>query len=906
MIDQDRIIKINIEDEMKTAYIDYSMSVIVSRALPDVRDGFKPVHRRVLFGMNELGNTADKPYKKCARIVGEVLGKYHPHGDSSVYMALVRMAQDWSLRYTLVDGQGNFGSVDGDSPAAMRYTEARLSKIAEEMLRDIDKDTVDFQLNFDDTLKEPIVLPTRIPNLLVNGASGIAVGMATNMPPHNLSETIDATIAYIGDKDIDIEGLMKFVKAPDFPTGAYIYGYAGVKEAYETGRGRVIMRAKAEIEMDDHGREKIVISEIPYMVNKAELIKGIAEMVNDKKIDGISNINDESDRQGMRIVIDIKKDANSNVVLNTLFKQTALQSSFSVNNIALINGRPRLLNLKDMISAFVEHRHEVVIRRTKYELREAEKRAHILEGLIIAVNNIDEVIKIIKESSTPNDAIAHLMERFNLSDIQARAIVDMRLRQLTGLEMDKLRKEYEEIKALIDYLNRILTDDVLCMNIIKDELLEIKAKYGDDRKSEIVYSSEEFNPEDFYADEEMVITISHMGYIKRTPLTEFRAQNRGGVGSKGGSTRDEDFIEYIYPASMHNTMLFFTQKGKCYWLKVYEIPEGNKNAKGRAIQNLLNIDSDDRVNAFIRVKGLVDQEFINSHYLLFCTKQGVIKKTLLEAYSRPRQNGVNAITLREDDQVIQVRLTNGNHEVILANRNGRAIRFHEKAVRDMGRTATGVRGISLDDDQDEVIGMITFESMEASDINESTIVDIEIDNENDIIETEVVTEVEVDATNDNETETVDQYSETIMVVSEQGYGKRSNISDYRKTNRGGKGVKTMSISDKTGKLVAIKNVTDDNDLMIINKSGITIRLKVADTRIMGRATQGVKLINLGKRNDQIASVCKVMTDVEEEIVTENPEQPVVSQTEEMNLNETSNDSVNENTENNEDNQMSLF
>lgn len=906
MIDQDRIIKINIEDEMKTAYIDYSMSVIVSRALPDVRDGFKPVHRRVLFGMNELGNTADKPYKKCARIVGEVLGKYHPHGDSSVYMALVRMAQDWSLRYTLVDGQGNFGSIDGDSPAAMRYTEARLSKIAEEMLRDIDKDTVDFQLNFDDTLKEPIVLPTRIPNLLVNGASGIAVGMATNMPPHNLSETINATVAYIDNREIDIEGLMKFVKAPDFPTGAYIYGYAGVREAYETGRGRVVMRAKAEIEMDDHGREKIVISEIPYMVNKAELIKGIAEMVNDKKIDGISNINDESDRQGMRIVIDIKKDANSNVVLNTLFKQTALQSSFSVNNIALINGRPRLLNLKDMIVAFVEHRHEVVIRRTKYELREAEKRAHILEGLIIAVNNIDEVIKIIKESSTPNDAIAHLMERFELSDIQARAIVDMRLRQLTGLEMDKLRKEYEEIKALIDYLNRILTDDVLCMNIIKDELLEIKAKYGDDRKSEIVYSSEEFNPEDFYSDDEMVITISHMGYIKRTPLTEFRAQNRGGVGSKGGSTRDEDFIEYIYPASMHNTMLFFTQKGKCYWLKVYEIPEGNKNAKGRAIQNLLNIDSDDRVNAFIRVKGLTDQEFINSHYLLFCTKQGVIKKTLLEAYSRPRQNGVNAITLREDDQVIQVRLTNGNHEVILANRNGRAIRFHEKAVRDMGRTATGVRGISLDDDQDEVIGMITFESMEAADINEFTSVDIDI--ENDTIEAEVITEVEIDAANDNdaETETVDQYSETIMVVSEQGYGKRSYISDYRKTNRGGKGVKTMSISDKTGKLVAIKNVTDDNDLMIINKSGITIRLKVADTRVMGRATQGVKLINLGKRNDQIASVCKVMTDTEEDIVTENPEQPVVPQTEEMNLNETSNSSVNENTENNEDSQMSLF
>ncbi|MGL5689444.1 MAG: DNA gyrase subunit A [Bacteroidales bacterium] len=905
MIDQDRIIKINIEDEMKTAYIDYSMSVIVSRALPDVRDGFKPVHRRVLFGMNELGNTADKPYKKCARIVGEVLGKYHPHGDSSVYMALVRMAQDWSLRYTLVDGQGNFGSVDGDSPAAMRYTEARLSKIAEEMLRDIDKDTVDFQLNFDDTLKEPVVLPTRIPNLLVNGASGIAVGMATNMPPHNLSEVIDATIAFIEDREIDISGLMRYVKAPDFPTGAYIYGYAGVKEAYETGRGRIIMRAKAEIEMDDHGREKIVVTEIPYMVNKADLIKNIADMVNDKKIDGISNINDESDRQGMRIVIDIKKDANSNVVLNTLFKQSALQTSFSVNNIALIKGRPRLLNLKDMIQAFVEHRHEVVIRRTKYELREAEKRAHILQGLIIAVNNIDEVIRIIKESSTPNEAIAHLMERFELSDIQSRAIVDMRLRQLTGLEMDKLRKEFEEIKALIDYLNRILTDDVLCMNIIKDELLEVKTKFGDERKSEIVYSSEEFNPEDFYSDDEMVITISHMGYIKRTPLTEFRAQNRGGVGSKGGSTRDEDFIEYIYPASMHNTMLFFTQKGRCYWLKVYEIPEGTKNAKGRAIQNLLNIESDDRVNAFIRVKGLQDPEFNSKHYLLFCTKQGVIKKTLLEAYSRPRQNGVNAITLREDDQVIQVRMTNGNHEVIMANKNGRAIRFHESGVRVMGRNATGVRGMSLDDLQDEVIGMITIESLAPApiyndnDLNEADIeeiieetVDVEIvETENEIIKSVEITEN-------------DGYSETIMVVSEQGYGKRSIVSDYRITKRGGKGVKTMSITDKTGKLVSIKNVTDDNDLMIINKSGITIRLKVADVRVMGRATQGVRLINLEKRNDEIASVCKVMTEEDEEMLVENVnvDQPIdpspenITQTE-----ETSNEN-----DKDEKSQMSLF
>ena len=905
MIDQDRIIKINIEDEMKTAYIDYSMSVIVSRALPDVRDGFKPVHRRVLFGMNELGNTADKPYKKCARIVGEVLGKYHPHGDSSVYMALVRMAQDWSLRYTLVDGQGNFGSVDGDSPAAMRYTEARLSKIAEEMLRDIDKDTVDFQLNFDDTLKEPVVLPTRIPNLLVNGASGIAVGMATNMPPHNLSEVIDATVAFIEDREIDIPGLMRYIKAPDFPTGAYIYGYAGVKEAYETGRGRVIMRAKAEIEMDDHGREKIVVTEIPYMVNKADLIKNIADMVNDKKIDGISNINDESDRQGMRIVIDIKKDANSNVVLNTLFKQSALQTSFSVNNIALIKGRPRLLNLKDMIQAFVEHRHEVVIRRTKYELREAEKRAHILEGLIIAVNNIDEVIRIIKESATPNEAIAHLMERFELSDVQSRAIVDMRLRQLTGLEMDKLRKEFEEIKALIDYLNRILTDDVLCMNIIKDELLEVKNKFGDDRKSEIVYSSEEFNPEDFYSDDEMVITISHMGYIKRTPLTEFRAQNRGGVGSKGGSTRDEDFIEYIYPASMHNTMLFFTQKGRCYWLKVYEIPEGTKNAKGRAIQNLLNIESDDRVNAFIRVKGLQDPEFNSKHYLLFCTKQGVIKKTLLEAYSRPRQNGVNAITLREDDQVIQVRMTNGNHEVIMANKNGRAIRFHESGVRVMGRNATGVRGMSLDDLKDEVIGMITIESLAPApiyndnDLNEADIEEvIEETTEVEIIETEneIIESVEI-------TEN-DGYSETIMVVSEQGYGKRSIVSDYRITKRGGKGVKTMSITDKTGKLVAIKNVTDDNDLMIINKSGITIRLKVADVRVMGRATQGVRLINLEKRNDEIASVCKVMTEDDEETFVENinVDQPVDPSTE----NNTHSEETSNENDQNEKSQMSLF
>ncbi len=821
MTDQDRIIKVNIEDEMKSSYIDYSMSVIVSRALPDVRDGFKPVHRRVLFGMNELGNTSDKPYKKCARIVGEVLGKYHPHGDSSVYYALVRMAQEWSLRYTLVDGQGNFGSVDGDSPAAMRYTEARLSKIAEEMLMDIEKDTVDFQLNFDDTLKEPMVLPTRVPNLLVNGASGIAVGMATNMPPHNLSEVIDATIAYIEDKDIDIHGLMKYVKAPDFPTGGYIYGHAGVKDAFETGRGRVIMRAKAEIEVEN-GREKIVITEIPYLVNKAELIKTIADLVEDKKIEGISNVNDESDRTGMRIVVDVKRDANSNVVLNTLFKMTALQSSFGVNNIALVKGRPRLLNLRDMVSLFVEHRHDVVIRRTQYELAEAEKRAHILQGLIIASDNIDEVIAIIRSSQNPEEARNRLIERFALTDIQARAIVEMRLRQLTGLEQDKLHAEYEEIMKLITHLKDILANEELCMQVIKDELLEIKAKYGDERKSEIIYSSEEFNPEDFYADDEMVITISHMGYIKRTPLSEFRTQNRGGVGSKGSETRDADFIEYIYPASMHSTMIFFTQKGRCYWLKVYEIPEGAKNTKGRAIQNLLNIESDDKVNAFIKVKQLQDPEYNQSHYLLFCTKQGVIKKTLLEAYSRPRQNGVNAITIREDDQVIQVRLTDGNDFVILANRNGRAITFHESAVRVMGRTATGVRGMTLDEDgQDEVIGMICM----------------------------------------SETKT-----ESIMVVSEEGYGKRSEFDDYRITNRGGKGVKTMNITDKTGKLVSIKNVTDENDLMIINKSGVTIRLKMADVRIMGRATQGVRLINLEKRNDHIASVCKVMTDPEEESI----------------------------------------
>lgn len=821
MVDQDRIIKINIEDEMKSAYIDYSMSVIVSRALPDVRDGFKPVHRRVLFGMNELGNTSDKPYKKSARIVGEVLGKYHPHGDSSVYFAMVRMAQSWSLRYPLVDGQGNFGSIDGDSPAAMRYTEARLSKMAEEMLRDIDKDTVDFQLNFDDTLKEPTVLPTRIPNLLVNGGSGIAVGMATNMPPHNMSEVIDGTIAYIDAKgEIEIEGLMQYIKAPDFPTGAYIYGYAGVKDAFETGKGRVVMRGKAEIE-HEHNHDKIVITEIPYLVNKAELIKHIADLVGEKRLEGISNVNDESDRSGMRIVVDVKRDANASVVLNKLYKLTALQSSFSVNNIALVKGRPETLNLKQMIGYFVEHRHEVVIRRTKYELKKAEERAHILEGLIIASDNIDEVIAIIKSSKSPNEAIERLMSRFALSEIQSRAIVDMRLRQLTGLEQDKLRAEFEEIEKLIAYLNEILSNEDVCMQVVKDELQEIKDKYGDARKTEIVYASEELNPEDFYSDDEMIITISHMGYIKRTPLSEFRAQNRGGVGAKGSETRDADFVEYIYPASMHATMMFFTAKGKCYWLKVYDIPEGTKNSKGRAIQNLLNIEAGDKVNAFVRVKRLTsDIDFINSHYLLFCTKKGVIKKTLLEAYSRPRQNGVNAITLHEDDGLIQVRMTNGNNEVVIANRNGRAIRFHESAVRVMGRTAAGVRGMTLDenDPTDEVVGMVCMK--------------------------------------DNE-------KETILVVSEQGYGKRSNIDDYRITNRGGKGVKTINITDKTGKLVDIKNVTDDNDLMIINKSGITIRMKVSDLNVIGRATQGVRLINLEKRNDEIASVCKVMSDPDE-------------------------------------------
>ena len=854
MTDQeDRIIKVNIDDEMKSSYIDYSMSVIVSRALPDVRDGLKPVHRRVLFGMNELGNNSDKPYKKSARIVGEVMGKFHPHGDSSIYGTLVRLAQPWAIRYTLVDGQGNFGSVDGDGAAAMRYTEARLQKIAEEMLADIDKETVDFQSNFDNTLKEPTVLPSRIPNLIVNGSSGIAVGMATNMATHNLSETIDACIAYIENNEIEISELMKHIKAPDFPTGGIIYGYSGVKDAFETGRGRIVIRSKAEIEVGANGHDKIIVNEIPYNVNKSELIKAIANLVTEKKIEGISNINDETNREGMRIVIDVKRDANASVILNKLFKMTALQSSFSVNNIALVNGRPRMLNIKQLIKYFIDHRHEVVTRRTEYELGEAEKRAHLLLGFMIILDNLDEAIQIIRSSRTPDEARAALMERFELSEIQSRAVVEMRLRQLTGMEQDKLRAEYEDLLKLIDRLKDILANIELRMQIIKDELTEIKSKYGDKRRSEIVYSSEEFNPEDFYADDEMIITTSNLGYIKRTALSEFRAQGRGGVGSKGSDSREEDFIVNIYPASMHNTMLFFTKKGKCYWLKVYEIPEGTKNSKGRAIQNLLNIDGDDAVNAFIRVKGLDDAEYINSHYIIFGTKNGIVKKTLLEEYSRPRQNGVKAITIREDDDVIEVRLTDGNNEIILANRNGRAIRFNESKVRTMGRTATGVKGMTLDNDgMDEVIGMICVHADEP---------------------------------------------ENILVVSEQGYGKRSLLEDYRVTNRGGKGVKTINVTEKTGKLVSIKSVTDENDLMIINKSGITIRIKVADLRVMGRATQGVRIINLEKRNDQIASVCKVNSEEEEEeLLNENGIVSEIAETD-MDIN---NEVQNE--ENNESNQ----
>lgn len=819
-LDQDRIIKINIEEEMKSSYIDYSMSVIVARALPDVRDGFKPVHRRILYGMLGIGNTSDKPYKKCARVVGEVLGKYHPHGDSSVYGALVRMAQDWNMRYTLVDGQGNFGSVDGDSPAAMRYTECRLSKMGEHIMDDMEKDTVDMANNFDDSLTEPTVMPTKIPNLLVNGGNGIAVGMATNIPTHNLGEVIDGCCAYIDNPDIDTDGLMQYIKAPDFPTGAYIYGVNGVKEAYETGRGRIVMRAKAEIESGDT-HDKIVVTEIPYGVNKADLVKYIADLANEKKIEGITNVNDESGRQGMRIVVDVRRDANANVILNKLFKMTALQSSFSVNCIALVKGRPKLLSLKDCVRYFVEHRHDVTIRRTKFDLNKAQERAHILEALIVACDNIDEVVHIIRASKTPQEAIENLKQRFGFDDVQARAIVDMRLRQLTGLQMDQLRHDYEELEKLIAYLQSILDDPELCKKVIKDELLEVKEKYGDERRTEIKYTSEEFNAEDFYPDDPVVITISHLGYVKRTALSEFREQSRGGVGSKGANTRDEDFTEYIYPATMHNTLLFFTQKGRCYWLKCYEIPEGAKNAKGRAIQNLLNIESDDAINAVLRIKKFDDAEFLNTHYVVFATKNGLIKKTCLEAYSRPRANGVIAINIMDDDQVVGVRLTNGNNEIVLANRNGRAIRFNESDVRTMGRVSTGVRGMKLDGGDDEVVGMVCIN---------------------------------------------DPQTETIMVVSEKGYGKRSNVEDYRKTSRGAKGVKTLSITEKTGRLVAIKVVTDDNDLMIINKSGILIRLKVADVRVMGRATQGVRLINLTKKNDTIASVCKVMSASDEEVV----------------------------------------
>lgn len=812
-IDQDRILKINIEEEMKKSYIDYSMSVIVSRALPDVRDGFKPVHRRILYGMLGIGNTSSNPYKKCARVVGEVLGKYHPHGDSSVYGALVRMGQDWNMRYMLVDGQGNFGSVDGDSPAAMRYTECRLSKMGEHIMDDLEKDTVDMDPNFDDTLMEPSVMPTKIPNLLVNGGNGIAVGMATNIPTHNLGEVIDGCCAYIDNPDIDTDGLMEHIKAPDFPTGAYIYGLAGVKQAYETGRGRIMMRAKSEIESGD-SHDKIVVTEIPYGVNKADLVAGIADLVKEGKITGISNVNDESGRQGMRIVVDVKRDANANVILNKLYKMTAMQSSFSVNCIALVNGRPRLLTLKECVKYFVEHRHDVTIRRTKFDLKKAQERAHILEGLIIACDNIDEVVHIIRGSKTPSDAQRNLEKRFELDEIQSKAIVDMRLAQLTGLRMDQLHAEYEELERQIAYLQSILDDPELCKKVMKDELNEVKDKYGDERRTEIKPFEHEFNAEDFYPNDPVVITVSHMGYIKRTQLSEFREQARGGVGSKGARTREQDFTEYIYPATMHQTMLFFTRKGRCYWLKCYEIPEGDKNFKGRAIQNMLNIESDDSVNALLRLRGLNDEEFVKSHYVVFATKNGTVKKTCLEAYSRPRANGVNAINILEGDEVVDVRLTNGKNEIILANRNGRAVRFDEDAVRSMGRVSTGVRGMQLDGDDDQVVGMIIVNNAE---------------------------------------------TETVMVVSENGYGKRSQVEDYRKTNRGGKGVKTFSITEKTGRLVAIKNVTDENDLMIINKSGIAIRLAVSDCRVMGRATQGVRLINLTKKNDVIASVCKVMS-----------------------------------------------
>ena len=830
MIDNDRIIKINIEEEMRSSYIDYSMSVIVARALPDVRDGLKPVHRRILYGMMELGNTSDKPYKKSARTVGDVLGKYHPHGDSSVYMALVRMAQSWVMRYPLIDGQGNFGSIDGDSPAAMRYTEARLRKIGEDMAEDLYKETVDFVPNYDNVEMEPTVMPTRIPNLLVNGSSGIAVGMATNIPTHNLSEVIDACVAYIENPEIDTDGLMQHVKAPDFPTGCDIYGLSGVRDAYETGRGRVVMRAVCEIEPGDY-HDKIIVTAIPYNVNKEELIKDIAAMVNEKKIEGISNINDESDQSGMRIVIDVKRDANANVLINKLYKMSALQTSFSVNCIALVHGRPRLLTLKDCISNFIDHRHEVVIRRTKYDLRKAEERAHILEGLIIASDNIDEVVRIIRAAKSPAEAKLGLIERFSLSEIQANAIVEMRLRQLTGLMQDQLHAEFDELQRKIEYYKEILANEELCKKVIKDELIEIKEKYGDERRCRIEYSaSEDFNPEDFYADDEMVITISHLGYIKRTPLAEYRAQNRGGVGSRGSDTRDADFIEHIYTATMHNTMMFFTQRGRCYWLKVYELPEGNKKSKGRAIQNLLNIDSEDSLNAIVRVKTLADSNFINSHNLIFCTKQGVIKKTSLEQYSRPRANGINAITIREDDRVISVALTDGESDIILANRKGRAVRFNETTVRTMGRTATGVRGMALDEG-DEVVGMVVLNK---------------------------------------------ESDKSILVISEQGYGKRSISDEYPTVNRGCKGVKTLNITEKTGALIAIMGVTNENDLMVINKSGIAIRTAVEQIPVIGRATQGVRIIDLKKKNDNISSVCKVSH--EAEVEEENTEVPATEGT----------------------------
>ena len=854
-MNNDRIIEINIENEMKTSYIDYSMSVIVSRALPDVRDGFKPVHRRVLYGMEKLGNFSNAPYKKSARIVGDVLGKYHPHGDSSVYFAMVRLAQDWAMRYPLVDGQGNFGSVDGDSPAAMRYTEARLGKMGEEMMRDMDKDTVNFVPNFDNTLEEPEVLPTRFPNLLVNGASGIAVGMATNMAPHNLTESINACLAVLENPDIDTEGLMKYIIAPDFPTGGIIHGYQGVKDAFETGKGRIVIRSKAEIETHN-GHDKIVVTEIPYNVNKRELIENIASLVEDKRIDGISNINDESDRHGMRIVIDVKKDFNANVLLNKLYKMTELQSSFSVNNVCLVKGRPQTVNLKQMLEYFLEHRHEVVIRRTEYELKKAKERAHILEGLIIASDNIDEVIHIIRSSKTTDEARQRLGERFNLDDVQTRAIVEMRLRQLTNLEQDKLHAEMEELLKTIEHLEEILTNPDVCRKVMEDELIEVREKFGDERRTQIEYAAEEMNAEDFYPDDPMIITISHFRYIKRTPLSEYRTQNRGGVGAKGSATRDEDFIEYIYEATNHNYMLFFTALGRCYWLRVFEIPEGAKNSKGRAIQNVLNIGPENRIYAFIRATKLKDPEYNQNHFIVFGTKNGIVKRTRLSEFSRPRVNGVNALNIREDDQLIGAVLTEGDSEIVMANRNGRAIRFSETKVRPMGRTATGVKGMTLDDDDDAVIGMVCMRSSAQDDV---------------------------------------------LVVSEQGMGKRSKLDDYRVTNRGAKGVKTINITEKTGKLISIRNVNDSNDIVIINKSGITIRLKVADLRVQGRATQGVRLINLEKKNDEIASVCKVDSEPEkiEEYIPEGEglQQNLEFPAEEQQIIENNDDQLNENNKN---------